>query len=123
MRHSPLGHHFIEAGELLVESLVIAGEELGEVADLVAETHVKMVVAALQLALIVKQTGQGIAGGERGLLIEGIGVDHRLGHHHQPTRQLDAGEAQVDLLFHALGGKRPPLAVAAPLLEIPEVAL
>ena len=50
----PLGHHFIEAGELLVESLVIAGEELGEVADLVAETHVEMVVAALQLALIVK---------------------------------------------------------------------
>ncbi len=82
-----------------------------------------MVVAALKLALIVKEAGKGIAGGEGRLLIEGIGVDHRLCHHHQAAGQLNARQPQVDLFFDPLGGERPPLAVTAPLLEITEVAL
>ncbi len=119
----PLGHHFVESGELLIEGFVVAGKHLGELADLATKTHVEMVVATLQPTLIVKQAGQGVASGEGGLLIEGIGVDHRLRHHHQAASQLDAGQPQVDLLLDALGRESPPLAVAAPLLKITEIAL
>ncbi len=82
-----------------------------------------MVVAALEHAQVVKQAGQGVAGGERGLLIEGVRIDDRFRHHHLTPGKLDAGKTQVDLLLDALWGEGPPLVVAAILLEIAEIAL
>ncbi|MNS70112.1 hypothetical protein D3C72_1034500 [compost metagenome] len=89
----PLGHHLPHPGEPGVEGLIAAGENLGQLADAGAEAHVEMVVAALEATLVVEQTGQGVTGGEGGFLIEGIGIDDRLRHHHLPSGELDAGEA------------------------------
>ncbi|MNG77424.1 hypothetical protein D3C79_359730 [compost metagenome] len=119
----PLGHHLPHPGEPGVEGLIAAGENLGQLADAGAEAHVEMVVAALEAPLVVEQTGQGVTGGEGGFLIEGIGIDDRLRHHHLPSGELDAGEAQIDLFLDPLGGEGPPLVVTAILLKITEITL
>ena len=118
-----LGHHLPHPGEPGVESLIAAGENLGQLADAGAEAHVEMVVAALEAPLVVEQTGQGVTGGEGGFLIEGIGIDDRLRHHHLPSGELDTGEAQIDLFLDPLGGEGPPLVVTAILLKITEITL
>ena len=99
----PFGHHFVQTGEATIEGLVRTGEDLGQRQNAGAKAHVEVMVAALEAPLVVKETGQGVAGGEGGLLIEGVGIDDRFRHHHLPSGKLDPGKTQIDLLLDPLG--------------------
>lgn len=60
----PFGHHFVQTGEATIEGVVRTGEDLGQRQNAGAKAHVEVMVAALEAPLVVKETGQGVAGGE-----------------------------------------------------------